>query len=122
MQSDWYNCLDWWTILSTDDSVCEYTKNEHGNMVPSCNPDWVAYYNDAWQVCPYCTRPIKVITETEVPATLSIAGIPISITYNTPDNAVKWGFATRQDAEKAARTIVSLLRMMIISPFDSLIP
>jgi len=98
-------------ILSTDDSLCEWTK-EPGIITESYHTSCDCYsmpYSNDYQVCPVCTRPIKLITEPEVPAPLSIAGIPISITYNTPDNAVQWGFATRQDAEKAARKIESLL-------------
>jgi len=67
MQSDWYNCLDWWTILSTDDSVCEYTKDDSDCLHPGCNKKiWIVFSVEEWKVCPYCTKLIKVITEPEV--------------------------------------------------------
>jgi hypothetical protein len=99
------------SVLSTNDRMCEWnvTNTGENKKIAWCHGTYKfpMEYIANFQVCPICGNKVRVVDA--VPAPLSIAGIPISITYNTPDNAVQWGFATRQDAENAARTIESLL-------------
>lgn len=78
-----------YAILSTDDSVCEWHYDIDAKMYyPSCTENSEGEFEfkvmlDNYRFCPYCTRPIKVITEPEV---MPFMGITPDIEFdNSPE-------------------------------------